>query len=84
MKLDWEKRMPLAKACPFCGSKEVLTEKKAHFEQSMVKTCTFIRCDGCGVQLVGEPVDGDDGHFVQDYNVCQRQALRMWNRRVTA
>lgn len=84
MKFDYERRMPLAKPCPFCGSRNVVTERKEHFDASEYKTCTFVRCVNCGVQIVGMPVLNDEGKFVEDYETAQRQALKLWNRRVSA
>lgn len=81
MKYSFEKKVAKAKPCPFCGSVNVVTGRKDFFEQSSCKTCSIIRCADCGVQVVGEPVLNDDGTFVQDYDICQRQVLTMWNRR---
>lgn len=81
MKYTYEKRMPGAKPCPFCGSEEIVTESREHFEESFYKTCCLARCAECGAQIVGEPVMKKDGTYIEDYDTAQSQALRMWNRR---
>lgn len=81
MKYTYEKRMPGAKPCPFCGSEEIMTESREHFMESTTKTCCFARCAECGAQIIGEPVLDKDGAFVEDYELAQSQVLRRWNRR---
>lgn len=81
MKMDWAKPARLAKPCPFCGSKKIVTESREHFEASKCKTCTNFQCTECGAMLYSMPVRSSDGWFSQDYNVVQRKALKMWNRR---
>ncbi len=81
MKYKYEQRMLLAKPCPFCGSEEIMTESREHFMVSETKTCCIARCAECGAQIIGEPVLDKDGSFIEDYELAQSQALKMWNRR---
>ena len=69
-----------AKPCPFCGSRNVITEKKETFYGHRHRACTYIACDDCGAQIFGEPVRKDGGYDT-DYNNAQHAALAAWNRR---
>lgn len=79
MKYEWEKIARFAKPCPFCGSHRVITENKENFDDAVNKSCTYIRCENCGVSIYGDPVVGGI-----DYNEAQRNVLKVWNRRVSA
>ena len=81
VKMDWEVRARLAKPCPFCGSRKVITESREHFEAGETKTCCYIECADCGATIYGDPVRDESGRFVEDYNTAQRGALKAWNRR---
>ena len=78
MTFEWEKIARLAKPCPFCGSRKVITETSDHFEDAVNKTCTYIRCSECGVEIYGEA--DIDGVY---YNQAQRNVLKVWNRRAS-
>lgn len=81
MKMDWEKTAVLAKPCPFCGSRKVVTETKEHFETSN-KSCSYISCLNCGAQLYGDVIY-ENGSYDTTYNNAQRTVLKMWNRRAS-
>ena len=81
MKMEWEKTAPFAKPCPFCGSKNVVTEKKEHFYRGENKTCVYIECVDCGAEIYGNPVRESDGSFCGNYSVAYHEALTAWNRR---
>lgn len=77
---EWQKKAAFAKPCPFCGSKNVLTEKKEHFYSGNVRTVSYIVCGDCGAQLYGNPILKEDA----TYNKAQHIVLKMWNRRTVA
>ena len=81
MKFEWEILAPFAKACPFCGSKDIVTETKENFYSKPLQTCTFIRCVNCGVSIYGDPVINDDGSNNTTYENAYNQVLKIWNRR---
>ena len=81
MRFDYEKPMRLAKPCPLCGSKDVVTESRESFYDLKRPACTYVRCVDCDVQVFGDPVRDENDKFVEDYNVAERQALKKWNRR---
>lgn len=82
MKLDFEIPAIFAKPCPLCGSRKVITESKSHFYSGEHKSCSYIECADCGVQVYGNPVrDPENGGFIQTYNTAQHEALKLWNRR---
>lgn len=77
-KFEWQKTARLAKPCPLCGSRRVVTESRESFNESENKSCTYIECLDCGVTIYGEAVvEGTD------YNTAQRNVLKMWNRRAS-
>ena len=80
-KMNWEKRAALAKPCPFCGSKRVVTETKDNFYYGNM-SCTYIKCLNCGAILFGEVVN-ENGSYERTYNEAQRIVLKMWNRRAS-
>ena len=82
-KMDWEKKAYLAKPCPFCGSKDLVTENKDNFEDSN-KSCTYIECLNCGVTVYGDVKSDANGSYESTYDEAQRAVLRKWNRRVSA
>ncbi len=81
MKMDWEITAILAKPCPFCGSRKIVTETKEHFEEGN-KSCSYLECLNCGAQLYGE-VDYENGLSDGTYKTAQRTVHRMWNRRAS-
>ena len=78
---DYQRKAIFAKPCPFCGSSNVITEKKEQFYDSGNRSCTYIECDDCGAKIYGDPVRGEDGQYDTTYNTAQHRALEMWNRR---
>ena len=82
MKMAWEIPARLAKPCPFCGSRKVVTEAKEHFESCGNKSCTYIECLNCGARLYGE-VNYEKGLSDGTYNTAQRTVTKMWNRRAS-
>ena len=78
MKFEWQKIARLAKPCPLCGSRRIVTESKEHFDSIENKSCSYIECLDCGVMIYGEGVTEGT-----DYNTAQRNVLRMWNRRAS-
>ena len=81
MKYDHEIKAIFAKPCPFCGSENVVTESRASFYKSKIKTCTYIECADCGAEVYGDPVRDENGEFITTYNNAQHKALELWNRR---
>ena len=81
LKMDWERTAFLAKPCPFCGCKNVVTETKDNFEDSN-KSCTYIECLNCGVTIWGD-VKSVNGSYERTYNEAQRAVLQKWNRRAS-
>lgn len=79
MMYEWETVARLAKPCPLCGSRNVVTEKRSKFEEiPTLKTCTYIECRDCHVTVYGDPVlEGTT------YNEAQRRVLKRWNRRAS-
>ena len=77
---EWEKKAVFAKPCPFCGSTNVVTEKKDHYYQGIM-SCSYMECKKCGAQVYGEPVRDENGSYDVTYNKAQHQALAAWNRR---
>lgn len=82
MKMEWEKKAPFAKLCPFCGSGNVVTEKSKHFYSQKNKATTYIECVDCGAEIRGNPVRKSDGNFCENYNVAYHEVLKLWNRRI--
>lgn len=80
---DYQRRIPIAKPCPLCGSEKIISEKKSHFEKSN-KACTYLQCDDCGVEVYGNTELNDDGSYETTYGIALRRVLKKWNRRVTA
>lgn len=75
-KYEWQRYARLAKPCPFCGGRRLVTESRESFDSSKNKSCTYIECLDCGATIYGEAVvEGTD------YNTAQRNALKLWNRR---
>ena len=75
------KKAMFAKPCPFCGSRNVITESKKSFYKSGNRCCSYIRCDECGAETYGNPVRNEKGQFIMTYNSAQHEALAVWNRR---
>lgn len=75
---DWQIRARLAKPCPLCGSRNVLTDNRES-EETVKKRLAeepyfkVIECLNCGCKYTGGPADTLDGAY--------RMALRGWNRR---
>lgn len=70
---DYETGAKLAKSCPCCGGKHIVTEKPTWIESLGLKA-VGIQCKDCGLSV--------DGHSMEvDFNSAYRDALRKWNRR---
>ena len=82
MKFSWEITAILAKPCPFCGSKDVVTESKEYFEGGN-KSCSYIKCLGCGATLYGDAKAGENGSYERTYTDAQRAVHKKWNRRAS-
>ena len=83
MKFDFEEWAEDAKPCPFCGSKDIYTEKSDHFYDGNM-SCTYVECKDCGAQIYGEPMRGKDGKYELTYEAARNHAMNAWNRRVTS
>ena len=80
--LDIQMKAIFAKPCPFCGSRNAITERKGAFYRHEHRACSYIECDDCGAQIFGKPVRKDGVYEVlTDYNTVQHAALAAWNRR---
>ena len=67
----------LAKACPFCGGKRIVTIDPDTFREDGLR-CVWIECDDCGGRVSGYSDD------FGDYNTAYRNGLMKWNGRVSA
>ena len=76
MKYSWQTKAMFVKPCPFCGSKNLVIEKKDSFYDSN-KSCTYVECAECGVHVYGDGVLGGT-----TYNEAVHNAIERWNRRV--
>ena len=79
--LSHQRKAIFAKPCPFCGSTNIITEKKAIFYRSENRCCTYMKCDECDAMIFGDPVRDEHGELVTGYNSAQHAALTAWNRR---
>ena len=81
MKYDFEMGARLAKPCPLCGSRKIVTSTRAYEETvhdrmgsgNYYKT---LECKSCGCRYTGDPAPTQDEAY--------RLALRHWNRRAIA
>jgi len=73
MMMNYETKARLAKKCPFCGSKKIVT-KRADFLRDGNLLTTEIKCDACGAEV---RVYTDECDPAKGY----REALKVWNRR---
>lgn len=77
MKYDFQMTARLAKACPLCGSKNVVTYKRDHQEshQSIHPGSYYaaIECADCGLTYLGDKGTNPSEAY--------RIALKAWNRR---
>ena len=74
---SYEMNARLAKDCPYCGSKNIVTIIPRVFKKDGLMA-NRIRCDNCDACIYGyTDVSGD-------YNGSYREALKKWNRRATA
>ena len=58
---------PMIKPCPFCGSKDVGLH---HFGDGFLDT-VMVECNDCGVSV-----------HSKDYELDEKDAIELWNRRV--
>lgn len=80
---DYQRRIPIAKPCPLCGSEKIISEKKSNYEKNN-KCCTYIQCDECGLEVYGDPEFKTGSGYEMDYSTALKRALKKWNRRATA
>ena len=81
---DIQRKAVFAKPCPYCGSRNIITERKEAFYKADAKTCTYMECDDCGATVYGVPVrDEKTWKFSENYNIAQHEALKRWNRRAS-
>lgn len=74
---NYEMKARLVKACPHCGSKNIVTIIPREFKKNGLRA-NFIKCENCDAYVNGYTnVSGD-------YNGAYREALKKWNRRATA
>ena len=76
MKYDFRMNARLAKHCPLCGSKNVVTYKREYEEEKNTSGRYYgtIECADCGLSFMGDPAD--------DCRTAYRIALKAWTRRV--
>jgi len=70
----FERKAPLTKACPYCGSKKVVMTMPEVFKKESLRAMV-ISCDDCGAMMHGFSQE------VGDYNTAYRDALKRWNHR---
>ena len=75
---DWQIRARLAKPCPLCGCRTILTNNREYEEETHLKLNAgayfkTVECAACGCEYTGGPADTLDGAY--------RMALKGWNRR---
>lgn len=71
MKFKNEVLARLAKPCPMCGSREVMTDRPSFFREKELG-CTSIYCKKCNLEIWG---------YGTDFNTAYHEALKNWNRR---
>ena len=72
----FEVKARLTKACPHCGSRNIVTIDPEAFREDDLK-CNWITCDNCGARVSGYSEDAGD------YNTAYRESLKVWNRRAS-
>ena len=73
MMMDYETKAKLAKNCPFCGGKQIVTKRSDFIRDGGLLT-TEIKCNTCGAEVRSYTDECDP---VKGY----REALKVWNRR---
>jgi DNA-directed RNA polymerase subunit RPC12/RpoP len=72
----FEVKARLTKACPYCGSRNIVTIAPKAYRDNGLR-CNWITCEDCGARVSG--YSNDEG----DYNTAYREALKVWNRRAS-
>ena len=72
----FEVKARLAKACPHCGSRNIVTIDPKCFREGGL-SANWITCDNCGARVSGYSEDAGD------YNTAYRESLKVWNRRAS-
>ena len=71
----FQQKAKLAKRCPCCGGKNLITEKLEFLAENNLHLVKII-CDDCDLALT-EYMDPEDA----DYRSAYRRLLLKWNRR---
>ena len=77
--MKFQTKAKLAKACPFCGCKNIImTSKWRYLDREYQDGTMMIQCNNCKAELWNFP------RTEMNYNEACRAMIKVWNKRVTA